>query len=72
MNATPDVDDTIAAALPLPPEPERPDCCNGGCAVCVLEGYPEEMDAWRQRCAEVLAERERRRTAQNVNDQPSS
>lgn len=58
MNDTPDDIDTL---LPLPPEPERPDCCNGGCAVCVLEGYPEEMAAWRQRCEEILAERERRR-----------
>lgn len=62
MSTTPD---DIDAQLPLPPEPERPDCCNGGCAVCVLEGYPEEMAAWRQRCEEILAERERRRAARS-------
>lgn len=66
MNAGHASDDEIDAALPLPPEPDRPDCCNGGCAVCVLEGYPEEMAAWRQQCAEVMAERERRRAAQQT------
>ena len=37
----------------LPPEPERPDCCGGGCAVCVLDGYFEEMQAWRQKVEEI-------------------
>lgn len=37
----------------LPPPPERPDCCNGGCAVCVLEGYPEEVERWEQEVAAI-------------------
>lgn len=61
-----DADDQIARDLPLPPEPERPDCCLGGCAVCVLEGYPEDMEAWRQRCDEILAERDRRRAERHA------
>jgi len=48
----------LAAELePLPPEPERPDCCNGGCAVCVLEGFDDELELWRRACDEVLARR---------------
>lgn len=48
----------------LPPEPDRPDCCNGGCAVCVLDGYAEEMHAWRRACAAILdAHRQARRAA---------
>lgn len=42
--------------LKLPPRPERPDCCLGGCAVCVLEGYPEELERWER---EVAALRDR-------------
>ncbi|SHG64578.1 Oxidoreductase-like protein, N-terminal [Hydrocarboniphaga daqingensis] len=42
---------------PMPPQPDRPDCCNGGCAVCVLDGFDEEMDLWRQACRAVLARR---------------
>ncbi|MGQ0701345.1 MAG: oxidoreductase-like domain-containing protein [Panacagrimonas sp.] len=37
--------------VPLPPRPERPDCCGGGCAVCVLDGYQEEVDRWEQQVA---------------------
>jgi len=37
----------------LPPEPERPDCCGGGCAVCVLDGYFEELLRWRQQVEEL-------------------
>jgi hypothetical protein len=43
---------------PLPPEPERPDCCNGGCAVCVLDGFEDEVEAWRRQCEAILARRE--------------
>jgi hypothetical protein len=42
--------------LVLPPEPERPDCCNGGCAVCVLDGFEDEVEAWRQLCDRLRAE----------------
>lgn len=41
----------------LPPCPERPDCCFGGCAVCVLDGYEEEVEAWRQRVEQIRAQR---------------
>ena len=34
----------------LPPPPERPDCCAGGCAICVLEEYVEQMQAWEAEC----------------------
>ncbi len=47
----------------LPERPERPDCCLGGCAVCVLDDYQDEVAAWERRVAEILAERERRRSA---------
>ena len=55
-------DDPKASAVedeeePLPLEPYRPDCCNGGCAVCVLEGFDDEMALWRRACNEVLARR---------------
>lgn len=42
--------------LLLPPPPERPDCCNGGCAVCVLEGYPEEVERWEREVAAIKAQ----------------
>jgi hypothetical protein len=48
---------------PLPLEPYRPDCCNGGCAVCVLEGFDDEMALWRRACNEVLARRAAKRAA---------
>lgn len=41
----------------LPPKPERPDCCNGGCAVCVLEGYDDEVRRWEEQVAEILRRR---------------
>ena len=44
----------------LPPRPERPDCCAGGCATCVLDGYFEDVQRWE---AEVAAIQERRRRA---------
>ncbi|MGB1561837.1 MAG: oxidoreductase-like domain-containing protein [Sinimarinibacterium flocculans] len=31
----------------LPPPPERPDCCFGGCAQCVLDDYTEAMARWQ-------------------------
>lgn len=37
----------------LPPFPEKPDCCFGGCAVCVLDGYSEEVEAWERRVAAI-------------------
>lgn len=57
-------DDTPQAApIPddeLPPPPERPDCCFGGCAQCVLDDYAEQMQRWQD---EVEAIRKRRETA---------
>ena len=55
---------------PLPPRPEQGDCCNGGCAVCVLEGYDEEVAQWEREVEAIKARNElRRRAAQN---QPST
>lgn len=48
---------------PLPLRPEAGDCCNGGCAVCVLEGYDEEVAAWEQKLAQVEARNAARRAA---------
>lgn len=39
----------------LPPEPERPDCCAGGCATCVLDGWYEELERWREQVAAIRA-----------------
>ena len=39
----------------LPPKPEMPDCCAGGCATCVLMDYADEMAAWRAECARIEA-----------------
>lgn len=39
----------------LPPKPDLPDCCAGGCATCVLMDYADEMAAWRAECAEIEA-----------------
>jgi hypothetical protein len=44
----------------LPPRPERPDCCAGGCATCVLDGYFEDVRRWE---IEVASIQERRRLA---------
>lgn len=50
---------------PLPPRPEAGDCCNGGCAVCVLDGYQEEVEAWEREVEAILA----RRAARAANRQ---
>jgi hypothetical protein len=45
-------------ALPepeLPPRPERPDCCAGGCATCVLDDYFEDIRKWEQQVNEIRA-----------------
>lgn len=42
----------------LPPRPERPDCCGGGCAVCVLDGYFEDVQCWEREVAALYAKRE--------------
>jgi len=39
----------------LPPRPERPDCCAGGCATCVLDGYFEEVQQWERQVEEIKA-----------------
>ncbi|MFT4045562.1 MAG: oxidoreductase-like domain-containing protein [Solimonas sp.] len=41
----------------LPPQPDMPDCCDSGCAQCVLDDYAEEMRAWRNACASINAQR---------------
>ncbi len=41
----------------LPPQPDRPDCCAGGCAQCVLDDYTEEMQRWREKVDEILRAR---------------
>ena len=41
--------------LPLPPD--RPDCCLGGCAVCVLDGFEDEVAAWKKQVDAILARR---------------
>lgn len=43
-----------ATSIELPPEPERPDCCAGGCATCVLDTYYEEMQRWREQVEALL------------------
>lgn len=48
----------------LPPKPQAPepgDCCGGGCAVCVFDLYERELEAWKQRVAEIERERAQRR-----------
>ena len=42
----------------LPPRPITPDCCGGGCAVCVLDGFQEEVEAWERKVAEILRQRQ--------------
>lgn len=46
--------------LELPPRPDMPDCCNGGCAQCVLDDYAEDMRRWRAAVAEIEALRRQR------------
>lgn len=53
--------------LPLPPD--QPDCCNGGCAVCVLEGFDDEVAAWKRQVDEILA---RRAAALKPDDNPGT
>lgn len=47
----------------LPPPPDRPDCCFGGCAQCVLDDYAEQMRRWQEQVDAILARREAARTA---------
>ncbi len=42
----------------LPPPPERPDCCFGGCAQCVLDDYAEAMARWQAEVDAIMAARE--------------
>jgi hypothetical protein len=42
----------------LPPPPERPDCCGGGCAVCVLDLYAEALRQWQEEVEALQRERE--------------
>ena len=42
----------------LPPPPERPDCCGGGCAVCVLDGYFEDVQRWERDIDAIQAARQ--------------
>lgn len=37
----------------LPPRPERPDCCAGGCATCVLDDYFEDVQRWEAQIQEI-------------------
>lgn len=41
--------------LDIPPPPERPDCCGGGCAICVLEDYFDEVQAWEREVEKIEA-----------------
>jgi hypothetical protein len=52
----------------LPPRPERPDCCAGGCATCVLDGYFEDVQRWE---AEVAAIQARRNLAASKHARPT-
>lgn len=37
---------------PIPPEKPLPsDCCGGGCSVCVLDAYQDEVDEYEARLA---------------------
>ena len=42
---------------PLPPRPIPGDCCGGGCAVCVLDGYQEEVERWEREVDDILKRR---------------
>lgn len=50
----------------LPPPPERPDCCFGGCAQCVLDDYAEAMARWQRECEEI--ERRHHDTPDRIED----
>jgi hypothetical protein len=41
----------------LPPRPERPDCCFGGCAICVLDAYQDELARWEAQVEEIQKQR---------------
>lgn len=56
----------------LPTPPERPDCCAGGCAICVLDEYLDEMQRWREDCARIEAEFAARKAAQDAATPRSS
>lgn len=43
----------LEAEPDLPPPPERPDCCGGGCAICVLDGYFDEVQRWQKTVEEI-------------------
>lgn len=47
----------IKAGDGLPPPPERPDCCFGGCAQCVLDDYTEAMERWHAEVEAILRNR---------------
>ncbi len=48
--------DRLAIPEPqFPTRPERPDCCAGGCATCVLDGYFEDVQKWEQQVEEIRA-----------------
>ncbi|WP_029889564.1 oxidoreductase-like domain-containing protein [Polycyclovorans algicola] len=57
--------DKIADGPVLPPKPDLPDCCAGGCATCVLMDYADEMAAWRAECARITAEFDARKATEN-------
>lgn len=41
---------------PVPPEKPLPgDCCDSGCAVCVLDAYHEDLEYYETRLAAWLA-----------------
>jgi hypothetical protein len=44
---------------PEPPPPERPDCCFGGCAQCVLDDYAEALARWQDEVEAIRARRQR-------------
>jgi len=52
---------------PLPPPPERPlpsDCCDSGCAVCVMDLYAIALAEWQAEVARISA-------VQPLDDEPS-
>jgi hypothetical protein len=51
----------------LPPEPERPlpgDCCDSGCAVCVMDLYAIALAQWQAEVARLQADEARGQGAQ--------
>ena len=47
----------MTQAATLPPRPERPDCCAGGCATCVLDTYADELAAWEAQVETIQQQR---------------